>query len=486
MSMPGTPRGEQRDRRVYANNDRIVDPSQFILPLRPPANGSLHAAISAEDNSHFEDNDDKKGREQPSSLFSHPFMRLFAPGIQGSSSFLEETSSRGASGLKSSVAYQAEYASAVRFGRRGDRSGHHRQGRGSGWIRCEKIVTWRFGYASPLALSRGLCGSACRGEEHVISLRWGGVGGGRRSRRRTVVRIDGADAYELPPASERAASDFPSERFFRIPAGGVGSFGRNSQCCGGHAVKISGSRTAAGARQFELEVDGLSFFGLRKVYQLGMSPCEIKDLEEEIVKRDWDWGDHDVGDSDDKDLSADAGKFERYSRGHGGSAVAEEILIYEEGGTLGLRYQGAAVPEVRATDLPRAEEDCEGVDAVNIIYDHEPIEHQDEIDPDEPWYRSVSNIGYSSDSDAVAMVMTSSALFLFILALERAVFGVYPNHPSDGISSSRSNLHFFIQAAMIFALLRFSQRHLAEWRSRDRNDIPKLEIDPCITDFYWC
>lgn len=115
----------------------------------------------------------------------------------------------------------------------------------------KRRVRWRFGFANPEALANGQTGTACRGEEHDITLVWSITSGKR------LVLADGQEVH------------YSSSRTNKL------DFSWTMR--GNHVLKIvahaSPPLTAApGFRQYDFYVDGQSFFSFPKVFRLGLSP----------------------------------------------------------------------------------------------------------------------------------------------------------------------------------------------------------------------
>mmetsp|Transcript_11107 Transcript_11107/g.26682 ORF Transcript_11107/g.26682 Transcript_11107/m.26682 type:complete len:576 (-) Transcript_11107:202-1929(-) len=113
----------------------------------------------------------------------------------------------------------------------------------------KRKIRWRFGYASQQALSNGQTGTECRGEEHDVTIVWSITSGKRQ------ISMDGR---EVLYATNRAS---------------VLEF--NWQTKGNHVIKVvchaAPPMTAQpGFRQYDLSIDGQSFFNMPKVFQLGV------------------------------------------------------------------------------------------------------------------------------------------------------------------------------------------------------------------------
>jgi len=113
----------------------------------------------------------------------------------------------------------------------------------------KRKMRWRFGYANPQALKDGRNGTDCRGEEHDVTIVWSLTSGKRQ------IMMDGR---EIHYSTNRA---------------GLLDFSWQSK--GNHVIKVlchaAPPMTAQpGFRQYDMSIDGQSFFLMPKVFQLGV------------------------------------------------------------------------------------------------------------------------------------------------------------------------------------------------------------------------
>jgi len=113
----------------------------------------------------------------------------------------------------------------------------------------KRKIRWRFGYANPQAISDGQSGTDCRGEEHDVTIIWSITSGKRQ------ISMDGREVHY---STNRA---------------GLLEF--NWQTKGNHVVKVTchaapPMTAQPGFRQYDLSIDGQSFFTMPKVFQLGV------------------------------------------------------------------------------------------------------------------------------------------------------------------------------------------------------------------------
>jgi len=115
----------------------------------------------------------------------------------------------------------------------------------------KRRVRWRFGFANPEALAAGETGTACRGEEHDVTLVWSITSG-----KRLIL----ADGQEVHYSNSRS-----------------GVFDHTWTMRGNHVLKVVAHASpplspTPGFRQYDFFVDGQTFFSFPKVYRLGLAP----------------------------------------------------------------------------------------------------------------------------------------------------------------------------------------------------------------------
>jgi len=114
----------------------------------------------------------------------------------------------------------------------------------------KRRIRWRFGFTNQDALAAGDTGTACRGEEHDITLIWSLTSGKR------LVLADGQEVHYSNSRSQ--------------------IFDFSWTMRGNHVLKVvAHSTTPMNAhpnfRQYDFFVDGMSFFSMPKVYRLGLT-----------------------------------------------------------------------------------------------------------------------------------------------------------------------------------------------------------------------
>ncbi len=116
-------------------------------------------------------------------------------------------------------------------------------------VRLHSRIGRRFGYPNIRALEEGQTGTACRGEEHDVTIVWSITSGKRE------VSMDGREVH------------------FSTNRSGILEFSWSTR--GNHVIKILAHAApplsaTPGFRQYDLWIDGQSFFTMPKVYELGL------------------------------------------------------------------------------------------------------------------------------------------------------------------------------------------------------------------------
>jgi hypothetical protein len=115
----------------------------------------------------------------------------------------------------------------------------------------KRRIRWRFGFSNREAILDGCTGVECRGEEHEVVFVWSLASG-----KRFVL----ADDKEVHFSTGGKMTDTRFETAWGMP--------------GGHMVKLIAHAAPPlvhkpGFRQFDLQIDGCSFFDFPKIFQLG-------------------------------------------------------------------------------------------------------------------------------------------------------------------------------------------------------------------------
>mmetsp|Transcript_26533 Transcript_26533/g.57009 ORF Transcript_26533/g.57009 Transcript_26533/m.57009 type:complete len:618 (+) Transcript_26533:124-1977(+) len=161
----------------------------------------------------------------------------------------------------------------------------------------KRRVRWRFGFANPDALAAGETGTACRGEEHDVTLVWSVTSG---------KRLLLADGQEVHYSNSRSA---------------VIDFSWTMR--GNHVLKVVAHATAPmsaepGFRQYDFFVDGRSFFSFPKVYRLGLTGGKTMSPDRGVR----DVGSHQVHGNNNRSVMAES-SGRRKANGGGQSAIAQ-------------------------------------------------------------------------------------------------------------------------------------------------------------------
>eukprot|EP00956_Cyclotella_meneghiniana_P026737 scaffold58585_cov65-Cyclotella_meneghiniana.AAC.1 len=130
-------------------------------------------------------------------------------------------------------------------------------------VRCGKMVAaskrrirFKFGYTNIEALSTGATGTDCRGSEHELVITWS-LSSGKQS-----VVLDGKEMYFDVGDTTKVKCTFKDkeEHTLQVLA---------------HAAPISAKQNPdPDWRQYDLLIDGISYFRYPKIYQLGVFPSE--------------------------------------------------------------------------------------------------------------------------------------------------------------------------------------------------------------------
>jgi hypothetical protein len=116
----------------------------------------------------------------------------------------------------------------------------------------KRRITFQFGFSSADAIRLGRIAADCRGEEHEVVLVWSHITGKRQ------LYMDGREFH----SSKAARGNTRFEHSWNVP--------------GNHTLKVVANATppitAEGARQyrqFDLQLDGMSYFDFSRIYELG-------------------------------------------------------------------------------------------------------------------------------------------------------------------------------------------------------------------------
>ena len=120
----------------------------------------------------------------------------------------------------------------------------------------KRRITFQFGFSSAYAIASGLAGVDCRGEEHEIVLVWSHITGKRQ------LFMNSREVHASRAARGNTKFEYSwtitGGHIMKIIANGTPSMGEQSTC----------------QRQFDLHLDGMSFFEFSKIYELGSTATE--------------------------------------------------------------------------------------------------------------------------------------------------------------------------------------------------------------------
>ena len=130
--------------------------------------------------------------------------------------------------------------------------------------KTKRHICWKFGFADEGALSSGCQGSQCRGREHEINFIWS-IASGKRS-----IVFDGETVhFSVRPRDKKF------QYSWTIQSGHVVTI---------VAYALPAFRAKPHRRQFDLVLDGTSFYDFPKIFELGLSTENIGDFTEEGFK----------------------------------------------------------------------------------------------------------------------------------------------------------------------------------------------------------
>eukprot|EP00538_Stauroneis_constricta_P006226 CAMPEP_0119545546 /NCGR_PEP_ID=MMETSP1352-20130426/261_1 /TAXON_ID=265584 /ORGANISM="Stauroneis constricta, Strain CCMP1120" /LENGTH=756 /DNA_ID=CAMNT_0007590101 /DNA_START=67 /DNA_END=2337 /DNA_ORIENTATION=- len=121
----------------------------------------------------------------------------------------------------------------------------------------KRRVRWRFGFANTEAIANGQTGTACRGEEHDVTIVWSLTSGKR------LVLADGREIH------------------YSTSRNNIFEFSWTMR--GNHVMKIIAHASPPMSatpvfRQYDFSIDGQSFFSFPKVFRLGLAPNDPRGM----------------------------------------------------------------------------------------------------------------------------------------------------------------------------------------------------------------
>uniref|UniRef100_A0A7S4S3Q9 Uncharacterized protein n=1 Tax=Ditylum brightwellii TaxID=49249 RepID=A0A7S4S3Q9_9STRA len=127
----------------------------------------------------------------------------------------------------------------------------------------KRQVKWRFGFTNPDAIVKGQTGANCRGEEHEVTLTWS-ISSGKKQ-----ILLNNQEMHSSSNKTNFVNTSWNKkmrgiDRRFKLIA-----FSQQPPQQQQQRHQFGGERVK-NQRQFDLFIDGQSFFDLTKIYDLGM------------------------------------------------------------------------------------------------------------------------------------------------------------------------------------------------------------------------
>jgi hypothetical protein len=152
----------------------------------------------------------------------------------------------------------------------------------------KRIISFRFGFADRKALMQGKAGVDCRGEEHDVIISWS-ITGGKRS-----IHVDGREIH-FQSGKRGGQQVNPSKRAdifeatWQMPEDHVCQL----MCYAYKPSMGSPEKRIKNWRQYNLTIDGRSFFDLPQIFDLGLKGMgSVKAVAEfpMVIEAKDDWG----------------------------------------------------------------------------------------------------------------------------------------------------------------------------------------------------
>jgi len=121
----------------------------------------------------------------------------------------------------------------------------------------KKKITFRFGVANPPAVEAGEAGANCRGSEHEIIFTWS-LNSGKRQ-----ILADGKDVHYSETGQNGWTADQVFQHHFNIRVSGLSGPLR------AHLITQPANRDLHQIKPFDLRINGVSYFSMPKIFQLG-------------------------------------------------------------------------------------------------------------------------------------------------------------------------------------------------------------------------
>ncbi|KAG7351932.1 hypothetical protein IV203_007980 [Nitzschia inconspicua] len=121
----------------------------------------------------------------------------------------------------------------------------------------KKKITFKFGVANNQALADGMTGANCRGSEHEVIFTWS-LNSGKRQ-----ILADGKDVHYSETGQNGWTADQVFQHHFSIRVPGLSGSLR------AHLITQPANRDVPQIKPFDLRINGLSYFSMPKIFQLG-------------------------------------------------------------------------------------------------------------------------------------------------------------------------------------------------------------------------
>ena len=136
----------------------------------------------------------------------------------------------------------------------------------------KKRVSFKFGVANEGALRDGLTGANCRGSEHEIIFIWS-LNSGKRQ-----ILADGKDVHYSESGQNGWTSDQVFQHHFNLR---VPNLSAPLRC---HLITQPANKDVPSIKPFDLRVNGISYFGFSKIFQLGTTSMVTRPINKKKSK----------------------------------------------------------------------------------------------------------------------------------------------------------------------------------------------------------
>ena len=141
------------------------------------------------------------------------------------------------------------------------------QNKGKRFAATKRRVRWRFGFSNRDAIERGLTGTDCRGAEHEVVFVWSLTSG------KQLILADGHEVHWSKSPKHKGKFEFTWNMN-----------GNHEMKVVAHASLFSRRKNAENSDQFDLLIDGLSFWNMPKMFELGTKRSALRENATSINK----------------------------------------------------------------------------------------------------------------------------------------------------------------------------------------------------------